>query len=110
MPLTGAAALIGKKLKESTKMYQLFLEFDALTKKASDGKKKTKNKELLEHFMFTEVTEQTDGVWAHVWLKEGLNCPRAAIFRKKFRFGTAWKCLCIIKLKPKEEENNLKKT
>lgn len=41
-------------------MYQLFIEFDAQTKKkkSSDGK----NKELLEHFMFTEVTEQKNGV------------------------------------------------
>lgn len=34
MPSTDAAALIGKKLKEPTEMYQLFLEFDAQTKKS----------------------------------------------------------------------------
>lgn len=39
--------------------------------------------------MFTEVTEQMDGVWAHLWLKEGVKRPRDAIFRKEFWFGTA---------------------
>lgn len=59
-------------------------------KKVSDSKnKKKKRKELLEHFMFTEVTEQMDGVWAHLWLKEGVKRPRDAIFRKEFWFGTA---------------------
>lgn len=87
MPSTGAAALIGKKLKESTKMYQ-FLESDAQTKKkkASDGKNKKQKQRAAGTFHVYE-SYRTNGRSLSSFMIEGRGQESPVLLYLERNFG-----------------------